>query len=92
VSDVLEDWEVTVLLSADYRYGTPTSPLLDLLYAEEFGRSDPAFLRGAARDMQDLPDRRRAWLLDVADRLESAGCRSFAEVPDERFDEIAQLY
>ena len=92
MSDVLEDWEVTVLLSLESRFSSPVSPAVSKLYADEFGRSDPVYLRAAAQKMHDLPDRRRAWLLEFADRIEDAGYRSFAEVPAERFKEIAQLY
>jgi hypothetical protein len=59
---------------------------------QEWSYSEPDFLRGLSEEMHDLPDRRRQWLLDVADRLEVAGFRSFSDVPPQRFDEIAQLY
>jgi hypothetical protein len=92
MSELLEDWEVTVLLSHESRFSHPASPLLNSLLADDYGRSDPVYLRALARDMHDLPGRRREWLLEFADRIEDAGYRSFAEVPAERFDEIAQLY
>ena len=92
MTELLEDWEVSVLLSYESRFSHPASPLLSSLLAEDYGRSDPVYLRAMARKMHDLPERRRAWLLEFADRIEDAGYRSFAEVPAERFDEIAQLY
>jgi hypothetical protein len=74
------------------RFSYPMSRLVSSLYATEFGRSDPESLRGLSEQMDDLPDRRRQWLLEFAHRIEAAGYKSFAEVPAERFDEIAQLY
>jgi hypothetical protein len=42
--------------------------------------------------MSELPDRRRFWLLDVADRMEDAGYASFDDVPADRLDEIVQRH
>jgi hypothetical protein len=80
------------IASLSSRFSNPVPPLISALYASEFGRSEPAYFRGLSRQMQDLPDRRRAWLVEFADRIEAAGYKSFAEVPAERSDEIAQLY
>lgn len=45
MSDVLEDWEVTSLLSLETRFSSPVSPMLSALYADEFNRSDVVYLR-----------------------------------------------
>jgi hypothetical protein len=74
------------------RFSYPVPPMISALYSSEFRRSAPAFLRKLSSQIEDIPDRRRAWLLGLADRVEAAGYRSLAEVPTERFDEIAQLY
>jgi len=74
------------------RFENPASPAMQALFASEWGRSDPAYLRGLDRHMSDLPERRRQWLVGVADRLEAGGYGSVAEVPAERFDEVVQLY
>ncbi|WP_411699489.1 hypothetical protein [Conyzicola sp.] len=74
------------------RFSYPMSPMVSSLYGTEFGRSDPESLRCLSEQMDDLPDRRRRWLLEFADRIEAAGYESFAEVPSDRFDEITQLY
>jgi len=92
MTELLEDWEVSVLLSYESRFSYPVWPLLSSLLADDYSRSDPVYLRAMAREMHDLPERRREWLTEFADRIEGAGFRSFAEVPAERFDEIAQLY
>jgi hypothetical protein len=56
------------------------------------GATLPVMIELDLRGGLDLPDRRRAWLVEFADRIEAAGYKSFAEVPAERFDEIARLY
>ena len=88
----VDELDVSDVASFDSRFRYPTTPLLSTVYAGELSRSEPRYLRALAERMHGLPDRRREWLLEFADRIEAAGFASFAEVPTERFDEIAQLY
>jgi len=87
--DEIEHWHLATI---EVRFSIPSTPALRELYAHEWGRTDPANLRRLSRDMDDLPDRRRVWLMDVADRMDVAGYASFDEVPVNRFDEIVQRY
>ena len=91
VYDMDEEY-LSDIASLSSRFSNPVPPLIGSVFASEFGRSEPSYFRGLARQMDDIPDRRREWLLGFADRIEAAGFRSFAEVPAERFDEIALLY
>jgi len=74
------------------RFENPASPMLRQALTEEWSRSDPAYLRGLARHMSSLPERRREWLVGVADRLEAGGFGSLGEVPVERFEDVVRLY
>jgi hypothetical protein len=88
----LDEEYLSDIASLSSRFSNPVPPLIGIVFASEFGRSEPAYFRGLARQMEDIPDRRREWLLGFADRIEASGYESFAEVPADRFDEIAQLY
>jgi hypothetical protein len=74
------------------RFSNPMSGMLRSVFEQDWGRSDPTYLRWLAADVTDLPDRRRSWLRALAARMEVAGFVSLSDVPAERFDEVVQLY
>ncbi|WP_411699033.1 hypothetical protein, partial [Conyzicola sp.] len=62
------------------------------LYMNKWGRFAPSTLRHLSHAAPGIPARRRAWLLTLADRLETAGYSTFGDVPADSFDDIAELY
>jgi hypothetical protein len=74
------------------RFTNPTGMLLRSVYEKDWGRSDPAYVRGLAALMSDLPDERRAWLRALAGRMEAGGFESIGDVPAERYEEVVQRY